>query len=68
MEEHIKNFGRKFRVIDKKDGRTSESFLNKDFCLLGQCGCAIAFIEWEKRGEYNFEYVSFKPEDIEFVD
>ena len=28
----------------------------KDFCLIGFTDNAFALIEWEKRGEYNFEY------------
>ncbi|MBL4730759.1 MAG: hypothetical protein JKY28_05275 [Sulfurimonas sp.] len=33
---------------------------DKDFCVLGIYESAIAIVEWDKRGEYNFDFYTLK--------
>lgn len=65
--KNIKYFGRKFK-IKYKHGTTPLEWKDTEFCLLGMCDNAIAFIEWNERGGYNFEYVTIGLDDIEFLD
>jgi len=37
---------------------------DKEFCLIGSDESAFALIEWDKRGEYGFEFYSGDPEKL----
>ena len=39
-----------------------KDLMDKDWCVLGLSGNAVAIIEWERRGEYFFEYYSCNPQ------
>ena len=48
------SFGEKVRFVKQEE--IHPDLRNKDFCLIGFDDSAFALIEWEKRGQYFFEY------------
>lgn len=46
-------FGSKVKFIKEK---THPDLVDKVFCLVGFNETAFALIEWEKRGQYDFEF------------
>lgn len=48
------DFGEKVRFAKQEE--IHPDLRNKDFCLIGFDNSAFALIEWEKRGQYHFEY------------
>lgn len=51
-------FGDKVRF--KSGQKVHQDYKNKDFCLLAWCESSVTLIEWEKRGQTNFSYISAK--------
>lgn len=57
-------FGSKIKFTDKE-----HCLCGKELCCLGICKNAIAVIEWNKRGSYNFDFYTYSNlEDIEIIE
>jgi hypothetical protein len=59
-------FGKKCRY--KKDVEVHKSLRDMEFAFLGACNSAVALVEWEKRGEYSFEYYTSNISKLEFLE
>lgn len=60
-------FGAKVRFI--KQDEIHPDLRGKDFCLISFDENAFAVVEWDKRGQYSFEYcVGSIYENLELVD
>ena len=46
-------FGAKVKFIKEK---IHSDLIDKEFCLIGFNETAFSLIEWEKRGQYDFEF------------
>jgi hypothetical protein len=55
-------FGEKVTFIDQSN--LNPEWRNKNFCLLGYDELAFAFIEWERKGAYGFDYCSGNAEEL----
>lgn len=44
--------------------------LKQEFCLVGRCNCAVAIVPYDKKGDYNIEFVTIKDwnNDIEKIE
>jgi len=52
------------KVKFKDHSNVHTDLKDKEFCLLGYTDNAIALIEWDKRGEYTFDYYTASLKDL----